>query len=163
MIGNDIVDLNLARKESNWERKGFLDKIFSLHEQRLILSNSNPELMVWNLWSRKESAYKIYNRKTGIQGYFPERLKCHYKDEISGTVSIDGFVFYTHTQITNEYIYSIAVAEMPIFNKIKPLESLENIKKENGVPYILDATSNTITPVSITHHGRFQKIITVEQ
>ena len=34
MIGNDIVDLDLARKESNWKRKGFLDKIFSLQEQQ---------------------------------------------------------------------------------------------------------------------------------
>ncbi|HKO77305.1 MAG TPA: 4'-phosphopantetheinyl transferase superfamily protein [Flavobacterium sp.] len=163
MIGNDIVDLDLARKESNWKRKGFLDKIFSLHEQHLILNNSNPELMVWNLWSRKEAAYKIYNRETGIRGYFPELLKCHYEDEISGTVSIDGFIFYTKTQITNEYIYSIAVAEIPIFNKIKSLESLENIKKENGIPYILDAVSNAIVPVSITHHGCFQKIITLHQ
>ena len=50
---------------------------------------------------------------------------------------------------------------MDFFNKIKPLESLENIKKENGIPYILDSISNTISPVSITHHGRFQKIISL--
>ena len=67
--------------------------------------------MVWNLWSRKEAAYKIYNRKTGIKGYFPWRLQCHYEDEISGTVSIDEFVFYTQTQITDFYIYSIAVSK----------------------------------------------------
>jgi phosphopantetheinyl transferase (holo-ACP synthase) len=161
MIGNDIVDLDLARKASNWKRKGFLDKIFSLQEQQLILSDSNPELMVWNLWSRKEAAYKIYNRETGIKGYFPERLQCHYKDEIYGSVSVDGFLFYTQTQITNNYVYSIAVAEMAIFGKIKSLESSENIKKKNGIPYILDADLNTIFPVSITHHGRFQRIITV--
>ncbi|HEU4790463.1 MAG TPA: 4'-phosphopantetheinyl transferase superfamily protein [Flavobacterium sp.] len=163
MIGNDIVDLDLAQKESNWKRKGFLDKIFSLQEQRLILNNSNPELMVWNLWSRKEAAYKIYNRETGINGYFPGRLQCHYKDEISGTVSIDDFVFYTQTYITDFYIYSIAVSKIDFFNKIKSLESLENIKKENGIPYILDVVSNTIGPVSITHHGRFKKIITLQQ
>jgi phosphopantetheinyl transferase (holo-ACP synthase) len=161
MIGNDIVDLGLARKESNWERKGFLDKIFSLQEQHLILNNSNPELMVWNLWSRKEAAYKIYNRETGISGYFPRRLQCHYENEISGRVTIDDFVFYTQTYITDFYIYSIAVSEIDFFNKIKSLESLKNIKKENGIPYILDATSNTISPVSITHHGCFQKIITL--
>jgi phosphopantetheinyl transferase (holo-ACP synthase) len=163
MIGNDIVDLDLARKESNWERKGFLDKIFSLEEQHLILNNSNPELMVWNLWSRKEAAYKIYNRETGIDGYFPRRLQCHYEDEIYGTVSIDNFVFYTQSYITDFYIYSIAVSKIDFFNKIKSLESLENIKKENHIPYILNANSNTITPVSITHHGRFQKIITLQQ
>jgi len=161
MIGNDIVDLDLARKESNWERKGFLDKVFSAQEKCLILKDSKPELMLWNLWSRKEASYKIYNRITGIRGYFPRRLQCHYADENSGTVSIDGFVFYTQTQITDDYIYSIAVSEMPVFNKIKSLESLRNIEKENGIPYILDTVSNAVIPVSITHHGRFQRVISV--
>ena len=33
MIGNDIVDLDLARTQSNWQRKGFLDKIFTKKEK----------------------------------------------------------------------------------------------------------------------------------
>lgn len=161
MIGNDIVDLDLAKKESNWQRKGFLDKVFSAEEQCLILSDSNPELVLWSLWSCKEASYKIYNRITGIRGYFPSRLLCNYADENSRTVSIDDFVFYTRTQISDDYIYSVAVAEMSIFEKIKSLESLENIKKENGIPYVLDIASNGISPVSITHHGRFQRVISV--
>lgn len=161
MIGNDIVDIDLARKESNWKRKGFLDKVFSPQEQYLILNNQDPELTLWSLWTRKEASYKIYNRITGIRGYFPERLQCHYIDENSGTVSIDNLVFHTKTQLTNDYIYSIAVSETPIFDKIKSLESLENIKKENGIPYILDPIFNIINPVSITHHGRFQRVISI--
>jgi phosphopantetheinyl transferase (holo-ACP synthase) len=161
MIGNDIIDLDLARKESNWKRKGFLDKIFSKHEKQLIVNDSDPELMLWNLWSRKEASYKIYNRITGIRGYFPNRLQCQYMDKNSGTVSINGFLFYTQTQITNDYLYSIAVSEMSIFNKIKPLESLEKIEKKDGIPFIIDTVSNTVSPVSITHHGRFHRVISV--
>lgn len=161
MIGNDIIDLDLARKESNWKRKGFLEKIFSQQEQNLILNASNPELMVWNLWSRKEAAYKIYNRNTGIKGYFPWLLQCSYDNENLGKVGIDDFVFYTQTQITDLYVYTIAVSEKAFFSKIKPLETAENIKKNNGVPYILDVFTNKIQPVSKTHHGRFQKIISL--
>lgn len=161
MIGNDIVDLDLAREESNWKRKGFLDKIFSGDEQCLIFSDSNPELMVWNLWSRKEAAYKIYNRITGIREYFPSLLQCHYENECLGTVSVEGFVFYTQTEVTEDYTYTIAVSEIPILNKIISLESLENIEKENGIPYMLNVASNTTSPVSISHHGRFQRVITV--
>src|SRR6478752_7710302 len=157
----NLVDVILDRKESNWKRKGFLDKIFSQQAQCLILNNTNSELTVWNLWSRKEAAYKIYNRITGIRGYFPWELECHFADENLGTVSIDGFLFYTQTQITNDYIYSIAVSEISILNKIKSVKSLENIKKENGIPNFFDVVSNTVSPVSITHHGQFQKIITV--
>jgi phosphopantetheinyl transferase (holo-ACP synthase) len=53
VIGNDIVDLALARKESNWKRPGYLNKIFTTKEQLLISSAENPNTMVWNLWSRK--------------------------------------------------------------------------------------------------------------
>jgi hypothetical protein len=35
---NDIVDLALARKESNWKRPGYLNKIFTTKEQLLISS-----------------------------------------------------------------------------------------------------------------------------
>ncbi|PKB18606.1 4'-phosphopantetheinyl transferase superfamily protein [Flavobacterium sp. 5] len=161
MIGNDIVDLRLARKESNWKRKGFLEKIFSFEEQILIHNDSNPELMVWNLWSRKEAAYKIYNRCTGIKGYFPWLLQCYYDDGNSGKVVIDDFVFYTQTQITDAYVYSVAATDIAVFTKIKSLVTTENIKKTNGIPNILDNSTNTIQPVSITHHGRFQKIISL--
>lgn len=161
MIGNDIVDLQLARKQSNWKRKGFLDKIFSLQEQALIHNSCNPELMVWNLWSRKEAAYKIYNRITGITGYFPWQLECFYESHSQGKVVIDDCVFYTQTEITNDYVYTTAVADRAIFDKIKLLEISDNIKKHNGLPYMMDEDSNLLKPISITHHGRFQKIISI--
>nr|WP_315202851.1 4'-phosphopantetheinyl transferase superfamily protein [uncultured Flavobacterium sp.] len=161
MIGNDIIDLDLARKESNWKRKGFLEKIFSLEEQTMIHDDSNPEAMVWNLWSRKEATYKIYNRYTGIRGYFPWLLQCSYENQNLGKVVIGDFVFYTQTEITDDYIYSIAVSDIAVFDKIKSLEKIENIKKSNGIPYILDVCTNVIQPVSITHHGRFYKAISL--
>ena len=36
-IGNDIVDLSLAKIQSNWQRKGFLEKQFTQKEQIEIL------------------------------------------------------------------------------------------------------------------------------
>jgi phosphopantetheinyl transferase (holo-ACP synthase) len=161
MIGNDIVDLDLAQKESNWKRSRFLDKIFSSNEQQLILNSENQDLMVWNLWSRKEASYKIYNRQTGIRGFFPLRLECDYYDKNTGTVSIDGFIFYTQTQITTNYIYSVAVSEKEVLKKIRVLDTTSIIKKENSIPFLLDPISNNRIPVSITHHGRFQRIISV--
>jgi phosphopantetheinyl transferase (holo-ACP synthase) len=161
MIGNDIVDLDLALKESNWKRNRFLDKIFSSNEQQLILNSENQDLMVWNLWSRKEASYKIYNRQTGIRGFFPLRFECFYDDATTGTVSIDGFVFHTQTEIATNYIYSVAVYEKESFQKIKTLDTTIIIKKENGVPYFLDPILNNRIPVSVTHHGRFQRIISV--
>jgi hypothetical protein len=56
-------------------------------EQLLISSAENPNTMVWNLWSRKGAAYKIYNRATGIRGYFPLNLECAYENSTTGSVA----------------------------------------------------------------------------
>lgn len=162
MIGNDVVDLALAKKESNWKRKGFLDKIFTETEQSLIFEAPNKDIMVWNLWSRKESAYKIYNRETGIRGYFPLQLECLYENEISGSVLCNGIVYHTQTSISSESIYTIAVAEKGYFMQIRNLNSNVEICKTNGIPFIIDALLKIQKPVSVSHHGRFWKGITLE-
>ena len=117
--------------------------------------------MVWNLWSRKEASYKIYNRQTGIRGFFPLRIECHYKDENFGTVSINDLLYYTKTEITNAYIYSVAITEQVTFKDINVLSTSNGIKKENGIPFRINQVDNTIIPVSITHHGSFERIISL--
>ncbi|MFN7674707.1 4'-phosphopantetheinyl transferase superfamily protein, partial [Flavobacterium sp.] len=103
MIGNDIVDLALAQQESNWQRKGFLHKLFTDKEQHLILNSNNPELMVWNLWSRKEACYKIYNRASGQRVFNPIQFECEADRVVFGDN-----IFYTQTEITPDYVYTIA-------------------------------------------------------
>lgn len=155
MIGNDIVDLALAQKESNWKRKGFLGKIFTQKEQFLILNSQNPETMVWNLWSRKEAAYKIYNRESGIRAYFPLKLECYYENETSGTVTCNGNIYLTKTNCSDEFVHSIAVENEECFNAIKSLNPNAEISKINGVPFLIDPQTNKNYFVSISHHGRF--------
>ena len=155
MIGNDIVDLALARKASNWKRNRFLNKIFTVKEQLLISASDNPEIMVWNLWSRKEAAYKIFNRETGIRGFFPLKLECFYENATLGTVYIKEKIYFTQSTIENDSIYTIAVVEKEHFKKIKSIDSAAEIFKKNGIPFIIDSNSKIEKPISISHHGRF--------
>jgi phosphopantetheinyl transferase (holo-ACP synthase) len=165
MIGNDIVDLALARKESNWKRKGFLDKIFTKKEQLLIVNSVNPEIMVWNLWSRKEAAYKIYNGQTQIRGYFPLRLECVELENVDGItfgkVLIEDKVYFTKTEISLQYINTIAVDKIQYFDNIQTLENRKNIQKNNGIPSYIEKDNLFTKPVSISHHGRFERIISI--
>ena len=162
MIGNDIVDLALARKQSNWRRKGYLEKIFTQHEQHLISHSQNPELMVWNLWSRKEAAYKIYNRETGIRAFIPLKLECSYESENIGTVSYRGFEYFTKTVLSEDFIYTISVSQQDFFNKIEPIEIEDKIIKVDGIPFLENQNSSFKRVVSITHHGRFWKGIALK-
>ena len=160
MIGNDIVDLALARSESNWQRKGFLDKIFTKKEQNLILNSSDQEVMIWDLWSRKEAVYKIYNRFTNIRKFNPTAFECFDLEKIIGKVYFENQIFYTKSVVNKEFIYAIAVCEIKDFKQITTIKTNSEIIYIDQLPFYLD-TKQQIKPISKTHHGRFEKIISI--
>ena len=113
MIGNDIVDLALAKRESNWRRAGFLAKIFTAHEQHLIDAATDPDQMVWLLWSMKESAYKLAIRRTQNRAFAPIKLACCLYEltntTCTGTVDY-GENCHTKSVFTPDYISTISTA-----------------------------------------------------
>lgn len=157
MIGNDVIDLALATSQSNWKRKGYLDKIFTNLEQKFILKSLNTDEMVWSLWSRKEAVYKIIIQKGGKRGYYPIKIECLNAAFENGNVQFENQLFYTKSIISNSSIHSLAVENKEDFNKIITISNLENIKKINGIPfYELDSK---IHAASKSHHGQFEKSI----
>lgn len=148
MIGNDIVDLPQAAKDSNWKRRGFLDKLFDAEEQRLILNgNLDAELMVWLLWSMKESAYKINNRITNLRSFAPIKLVCSNllisEKAATGLISIAGETYLSATEFTADYVHTVAAKD--------PLK-LENIRIEISDYY---EGYHSRLPQSVSHHGRY--------
>jgi phosphopantetheinyl transferase (holo-ACP synthase) len=161
MIGNDVVDLALARKESNWRRSGYLQKIFTVNEQLLIKSSSDPELLVWEFWSRKEAAYKIYNRETGIRAFIPKELECFSRDNSENYVLCKGKYYFTRTVLQNDCLHSIAATNLAHFDLIVPLNKMQSIIKVDGIPYTNCDTNGELKAVSISHHGRYHEAITM--
>jgi phosphopantetheinyl transferase (holo-ACP synthase) len=111
MIGNDLVDLKLASTQSNWQRKGFLDKLFTPKEQGYILNSNNPFETVWLLWSMKESAYKAYLQTHGDRFFSPKKLACSLISNNKGTVLINNSLFFSESEINEEFIYTVAFSE----------------------------------------------------
>ena len=157
MIGNDVVDVVLAKNQSNWKRKGYLDKIFTLSEQEFILNSSNPDEMVWSLWSRKEAVYKIIIQKGGKRGYYPIKIECKNSDLENGIVVFENQHYYTKTIVSKDSIYSLAVENIENFNKITAISNFENLVKLNEIPfYQIDGKRYA---ASKSHHGRFEKSV----
>jgi len=168
MIGNDIIDLAAARIESNWKRKGYLQKLYSEAEQLLITNAADPEIMLWCLWSMKESAYKIYNRQTKIRSYMPLRLNC-YDLQVSGNLILakvfcQGNIYFTKTIIHTDYIHTTAAVSEGVIDSLNiglytDVDSgwrLNPVSKDKyGHPYLIDKNTFEKLPVSISHHGRF--------
>lgn len=116
MIGNDIIDLHLASKESPWNRPRYLDKIFTEEEQSYIYAASNNQLAASLLWSRKESAYKIISRMQKRRFYSPKKLKniqLENMDQSStrnydGLVSFEEYTIQTISTVTKDFIHTLA-------------------------------------------------------
>ncbi len=108
MTGNDIVDIKAAVAESNWKRKGFIEKIFTPMEQLYIKASTMPDEMVWKLWTMKESAYKIYTRQFGGRFFAPQKFSCTLLNQTEGTVDYDNACYQTSTSTAKDYIYTIA-------------------------------------------------------
>ncbi|MEM6319275.1 MAG: 4'-phosphopantetheinyl transferase superfamily protein [Bacteroidota bacterium] len=115
MVGNDIIDLQLANKESNWQRPRFLEKLFTEQEQDFIRTAPNPTAAVWTLWSQKESAYKIIVRLEKRRFYAPKKLTTTVPFDLSassssnvGQVTFASYNFLTKSKITDAYIHTTA-------------------------------------------------------
>ncbi len=176
MIGNDIVDLQLASIQSNWQRRGWLQKIFTQLEQKEIYNSSSPDLQVWKFWSMKEAAYKAHQRCFYHAPTFnPNKIEC-----VSATsVCIEKYVYELTTEFTKQYVYSIARSTgayyySKIFQAEKnPREELKKLirssitkkdrlyfkKDSNGIPNLyIDGRCSKI-PFSLTHHGDYSAYV----
>ncbi|TCC94408.1 4-phosphopantetheinyl transferase family protein [Pedobacter frigiditerrae] len=174
MLGNDIVDLDKANTESDWKRKGYLDKLFSSQEQQEILNSSNPERMVWLFWSIKEAAYKIVNRETQERFYSPRKFNVTSIGN-NGIVTFEGKTFYTKSEIKDNLIHTIAAAKAESLNHIQTsfltntsdYLSHFNSKSEhytlekdaNGIPNLVDKINGESHFASISHHGRYLAVV----
>lgn len=183
MIGNDVVDLKLAARESNWRRKGFMEKVFTTAEQEVISSSAEKDITVWLLWSMKEAAYKAHQRFFNL----PRRLnwllqECRLQEFsvnfASGMVHINGSKYSTTSEITSEYIHTSAEkdkdlrVEKSVFEgssseakkalilrysavmAIDP-ERLKLEKDAYGMPFLGAKGSAGFQDFSLSGHGRY--------
>jgi len=183
MIGNDIVDISLAITQSNWRRKGFLEKLFSDSEIDLVMKDKHPTKMVWRLWSMKESAYKAEYRLNKIRKFNPQQLECEVIDEQLGEVKIGINKYKIRTETNQFYIHSIALKSSfkeSVQQQIHNNESLANSDELHGlllqhvafsgnynqrelllkkttefIPELFRNKNKLETICSLSHHGRY--------
>lgn len=190
MIGNDIIDLQLAAKQSNWKRKGFLDKLFSRQEQCYVFDSNEPFRVVWKLWSMKESAYKIHVRKTGMIRFNPRRFSCELTHQNKGMVQIDTHNYLTRTEehremmhtmahdnrIEHEMLYGIMinkniedpgadirkvlVKDLAERRKL-PVEGLKINKNGLRIPELYAQNKKLKDLCSLSHHGRYSAYLLI--
>ena len=108
MVGNDIIDIGETKRSTDWERPGFLQKIFTQKEQEIIYASADPFTTVWQLWSMKESAYKIVIQTGAERSFNPSRFECDLESLENGLVRMHDRTFKTTTKIDSNYVFTTA-------------------------------------------------------
>lgn len=181
MIGNDIVDLRLAKTQSNWRRPGYLQKIFIKEDIDQILKSDDRDKMIWLLWSMKEAAYKAWQRKNNLAPKFnPRSFKCSIQTSnsksITGKVIIEEELFFTKSFFNSRLIHSLATGrknEKIIWKSLSskvnlkqsllrefeatagPFSKLPILKKNRHFIPQLFINDQTHYNFSLSHHGSF--------
>lgn len=185
MVGNDVIDINQTKLDSNWKRKGFLEKVFDNKEQKIINESPNPFNAVWSMWSMKESAYKLYIQKGEARFFNPTKIHCQNFSLEKGIIHIDGMDIFTQTITNQKYIFTYASLsestsiENHIFHlsskdvksqskqthqqilqhishkKNLDLNQLQIKKTPSNIPKIFHKEQELNIPISLTHHGNF--------
>ncbi|MFD2552407.1 4'-phosphopantetheinyl transferase superfamily protein [Bizionia sediminis] len=185
MIGNDIVDLNIAAQQSNWKRPRFLNKIFTEQEQQLIHNSKNQTTTVWRLWSMKEAAYKINIQQYGGRLFAPKKLQCTILTNQKGWVRFMGQTYQTQSVVTKNSISTIAhtLAQKQFIHKVfkindssyqaqsdktkqellqlvsqykkVPIHNLQICKDANNIPQLFFKGIKQKISISMAHHGLY--------
>jgi len=169
MLGNDVVDFQLAKLQTRWKTEAFQQKV--LHPIELDRFSSNPLCFTdfWKIWSIKETAYKAHQRRFNHSPRFnPFQFLVELLSENRSKVYIENEEYNVISYVGNHFIYSTTEgketcsiqnfnieAENTLFSKNLNRKHLaENLmKNENGIPFLVEA--NRCVPVSITHHGSY--------
>ena len=186
MIGNDIVDFNTSALQSNWQRRGFMDKLFSEKEQNLILNSEFPERELWLLWAMKESTYKAHQRRFKLPRSFnPKQFICEIITEDNssaiGKVQIGDFSYNSQTDIGEDYLHCIASQFQPKKTVQKILADSSEIKQElilaiseitklppakisiekdgNYIPYLMHNGVEINYAFSLSHQGMYSSFV----
>jgi phosphopantetheinyl transferase len=116
VVGNDIVDLDLADKGA-YKRERFLNKVLLPSEQKLVRDSEDPGTLFWVLWSMKESAYKLHFRKHLTRALNPIRFRCFFDGDydlgpevrFSGRVEVGDEVYQTNTILCKDFVHTTAI------------------------------------------------------
>ena len=185
MIGNDIVDLKVAKINSRWQERRFLDKLFTEEEQSFIFKNQDFKYQtIWRLWSMKESAYKIHSHYLKEAIFNPKSFQCDITSSTMGVVCFEKSVLHTTTEFDSNFIYTTAqngdhiqLSDYGVLDGTSQVDKSQQLrtkailafaalksvqpskvtimKTEFGVPQLLINNKLQENVLSLTHHGEY--------
>ena len=73
----------------------------------------------------------------------------------------NGVLYYTKTEINLDNIHTVSVLNRTDFKSIKLLNRTDEIVKIDGIPFLKGNNKKVLSPISISNHGNFEKIVSL--
>lgn len=116
-VGNDVVDLGIARGLRKSEDLRFIKRIFTKSEKEAIFASNDPEAALWIFWAAKEAAFKLLSKKIGPLVFSHKKFEISFADSIEDTDS-KGKAAYLNEEIflllqrNADYIHVLATEDL---------------------------------------------------
>ncbi len=123
MIGNDVVDRVFAKNRYNVLHPRWMEKVLLPAEKEQITQFDDLELALWAFWSLKESAYKVFFKKTFKRGFIPKKFECRLlhieKNQINAQIQSPLGSWFGKIEISNAYLHAMVTSQKMLLNTIK--------------------------------------------
>lgn len=90
-LGNDVVDLTSPHARGKGRNYRFIQKILTDREQHVLKDSDRKDIVLWQFWSAKESAYKALSRYHPKISGTPRHYEVNW-DQISTMSKLTGTV-----------------------------------------------------------------------
>lgn len=119
MLGNDLIDLRLSDNQGKVQQPRLLQKICTPSELYYIQQQKDPHRALWQVWSCKESAYKVAIKRNYQPCYRPLELCVLPHNEQIAIVQTPIGVIHTRTLFTDQYLHTIATPHTAQIDQIQ--------------------------------------------
>ena len=177
MLGNDIVDLNHLPDKVRSFSEPYLNKICSVREIEKVIGSDNPELMLWRIWTMKESAYKIAMKLGAKRAFNPKSFETFPFDATAGLVSTDYGTMLSESVFDENFIHTVSFlpkskgfksgqkicadhqseavrkAIIEDFKMQNPIQDNAEIIMKSDIPFL--STETGFVDISLSHHGSY--------
>ncbi len=169
-IGNDIIDWQMAKTQTQKLRHRSLEKVCTPVEMEKILNDKDQLKCFWKIWAAKETAYKAWQRYTNSKPVFnPSQFNCSFLNENTILVKTPSFDITIHLDVTPDYIHAFVDCKgyiNQIYAKTEHVHFLSELssnnlvirKSEFNMPLIKHTKTKKTLFISMSHDGRFYAI-----
>lgn len=119
MIGNDVIDLQKVSPHSKIDHPRWQTKVLTPSEIEQLPLFPNLRHALWSFWALKESAYKIFFKKTAFKGFIPKKLICTFSSPFQAEVRTPAGLFWGRIHRCSSYLHAVVVEEKLLLPQIQ--------------------------------------------